>query len=361
MNFDPISFLEDAVRIPSHEDPTEMRGLLVQTLEAADVAVEVDDVGNTIASKESGDAGPHVVLNTHIDTVPPHVEFSREEDDSVVRGRGACDAKGPLAALLGGFLAVAPETGSVTLAVTPDEEVNSTGADALAFDPDPDAVIVGEPTDLDVCNAAKGRFQATVNVRGANAHAAEPQEGVNAVRAAGDCLVALDSFDDRDDSPAPSESLGAPTLTPTTIEGGTATNQVPADCSFVVDRRSVPPETAEGFRESLETHLRAHVGTDAGVDVALAERDTPFLAAFETPSDAAVVRALADASGGAVRPFYAATEASYFAGVAPTVVFGPGVLADDEGAVAHAPREYVRVADVEAATDAVEATLRALL
>ncbi|WP_435179748.1 M20 family metallopeptidase [Halorussus sp. AFM4] len=371
MSFDPIEFLERAVRTPSHEDVTAMRDLLVETLDSADadVAVEVDGAGNTVAVRDSGRDGPHVVLNTHIDTVPPHVPFERDGagTDDVVRGRGSCDAKGPLAAMLAAFLGAAPERGRVTLAVSPDEETDSTGAAALFDDgspadlgPDPDAVIVGEPTELDVCNAAMGRFQATVTVRGANAHAAEPESGVNAVRAAGDLLRALDDFDDREDRPGASDALGAPTLTPTTVEGGTATNQVPAECSFVVDRRSVPPETAEGFRAALADHLRARAPPDVEVEVALAERDTPFLAAFETPADEPVVRALRDAGGGEVRPFGAATEASYFAEVAPTVVFGPGALADDEGAVAHAPREYVRVAEVERAGEAIEATLAEL-
>ncbi|UPV99290.1 M20 family metallopeptidase [Halorussus gelatinilyticus] len=376
MTFDPIDFLEDAVQTPSHEDATEMRELLVETLESADgadrdscpdsgsdqdpdVRVSVDDAGNTLAVRDAGRDGPHVVLNTHIDTVPPHVEFSR--DGEVIRGRGSCDAKGPLAAMLAAFLGVEVERGRLTLAVTPDEETDSTGAAALDFDPEPDAVIVGEPTELDVCNAAKGRFQATVTVRGANAHAAEPESGVNAVRAAGGLLSALDSFDDREDRPDASDALGDSTLTPTTIEGGTATNQVPAECSFVVDRRSVPPETAEGFRDALADHLRAHAPADVSVEVTLAERDTPFLAAFETPTDAELVRTLRESSGGTVRPFGAATEASYFASLAPTVVFGPGALADDEGAVAHAPREYVRVADVERAGEAIEATLATLL
>ncbi|NHN58003.1 MULTISPECIES: M20 family metallopeptidase [Halorussus] len=369
MSFDPIAFLERAVQTPSHEDVTEMRDLLVETLESADadVSVDVDDAGNTVAVRDSGREGPHVVLNTHVDTVPPHVPFERRgegTDDDIVRGRGSCDAKGPLAAMLAAFLGAAPERGRVTLAVSPDEETDSTGAAALFDDdspaglgPAPDAVIVGEPTELDVCNAAMGRFQATVTVRGANAHAAEPESGVNAVRAAGDLLASLDDFDDREDRPGESDALGAPTLTPTTIEGGTATNQVPAACSFVVDRRSVPPETAEGFRSALADHLRARAPPDVEVDVALAERDTPFLAAFETPADDPVVRTLRDAGGGEVRPFGAATEASYFAEVAPTVVFGPGALADDEGAVAHAPREYVRVADVERAADALRETL----
>ncbi|TKX78268.1 succinyl-diaminopimelate desuccinylase, partial [Halorubrum sp. SD626R] len=64
--------------------------------------------------------------------------------------------------------------------------------------------------------------------------------------------------------------------------------------------------------------------------------------------------------GGAVRPFGAATEASYFA-PAPTVVFGPGDLADETGAVAHAEREYVRVREVEAAAESVERSVAALL
>lgn len=351
--FDRISFLEQAVRTESHESVGEMRTLLVETLDSAGVSSRVDDAGNILAERGSAESGPHIVLNTHIDTVPPHVPFSRDDDE--IRGRGSCDAKGSLAVLLDAFLAVDPERGRVTLAVTPDEETNSTGAAAL--DVDADAVIVGEPTGLDVCNSARGRFQATVTLQGANAHAANPEDGVNAVGALSPVLEVLNSFDEGDEHP----ELGAPTLTPTTVEGGTATNQVPADCSFVVDRRSVPPEGAEEFRENLEVHLQKTAPAEVDVAVALAERDTPFLEAFETPADSWLARTLRDASDGEVRPFGAATEASYFARVAPTVVFGPGMLADEEGAVAHAPREYVRVADVTAAADAVTETLRELL
>jgi acetylornithine deacetylase len=371
MSFDPIDFLETAVQTPSHEEVTEMRDLLVSTLEAAGVEPEVDDAGNTLAVRDSGREGPHVVLNTHIDTVPPHVEYERDDgadDGGVIRGRGSCDAKGPLAAILAAFLGVEPERGRVTLAVTPDEETETAGARALSFDPDPDAVIVGEPTELDACNAAKGRFQAHVTVSGENAHAANPESGINAVRTAGDLLAAFDTFGEREDTPEPSEFLGAPTLTPTTVEGGTAANQVPAECEVVVDRRSVPAETAEGFRDALADHLWEHAPEAVGVEVALAEWKMPFLEAFETPADAEVVEQVQDAveqlrdvDGGEVRPFEAATEASYFAEVAPTVVFGPGALADDEGPVAHSPREYVRVAEVERAADALEATLATLL
>ncbi|WP_248896598.1 M20 family metallopeptidase [Haloplanus halobius] len=364
--FDPIAFLDSAVRIDSHADVTEMRSFLVDTLAAHGHDPTVDDAGNTLATKGSG--SPHVVLNTHIDTVSPHVPYER--DDGIIRGRGSCDAKGPLAALLSAFFATDPD-GRLTLAVTPDEEVYSTGAAALdltvlpGVDADTaDAYIVGEPTGLDVCTAAKGRFEGTVALSGTNAHAAEPESGVNAVAAAEGALAAIRGFDaDRDPHP----DLGPATLTPTVIEGGDATNQVPADCAITVDRRSVPPESAAGFRDALETAVADAVPDDVGVTFDLTERPTPFLEAFATDADEPVVRHLSaaaervtDGAGGAVRPFTAATEASYFA-PAPTVVFGPGVLADDEGPVAHADREYVRVADVERAATALSDALDALV
>jgi acetylornithine deacetylase/succinyl-diaminopimelate desuccinylase-like protein len=353
--FDTVGFHERAVRTASHEDVTEMRALLFETLEDHGTEPRVDDAGNVLASRGDGN-GPHLALNTHIDTVPPHVEYARDGD--VASGRGACDAKGPLAALLDAFLACDPGNGRVTLAVTPDEETISTGAAAL--DLDADGYIVGEPTGLDVCTAARGRFEGTVSLSGVAAHAAEPESGVNAVAALAPLFRAVETFDD-EYGPGEHEQLGGPTLTVTTVEGGEATNQVPAECRFTLDRRSVPPETADGFAAEITEHLRAHAPERVGVEFALKDRPTPFLEAWATDPDAPLARRLVEESGGVARPFTAATEASYFAEDAPTVVFGPGVLADEEGAVAHAEREYVKLSEVEEAAAAVRRTLDALL
>ena len=396
--FDPVSFLEAAVQIPSHESVEEMREFVVETLDRFGVETEV--VEGCVVAEKSSDVpadGPHLVLNTHLDTVTPHVPFERgpardderggdcasveaseREVQTVIRGRGACDAKGPLAALLSGFLAVDPDRGRITLALTPDEEALSLGAAALTGRlPDTDdrldgdLFLVGEPTGLDACTAAKGRFQATVELSGTAAHAAE-FAGANAVAAAENALAAIRTFDDGADA---HPQLGPPKLTPTVIEGGGATNQVPADCEITVDRRSVPPEGAAEFRSALATAVRESLAADRDVDVAaaLTERESPFLEAFATDPDHELVSAVAAAAraggdavglpsdrGGGVRPFGAATEASYFA-PAPTVVFGPGDIADESGAVAHAEREYVRVREVEAAATAVERAVAALL
>ena len=352
MSFDPLAFHERAVRTPSHESVDAMRDLLVGTLDDHGVPSTVDDAGNVLASKGAGTDDRHVVLNTHVDTVPPHVPFSRDGD--LVRGRGSCDAKGPLAALLDAFLTADPDY-RLTLAVTPDEETASTGADHLTLDGD--AYVVGEPTGLDVCTAARGRFEGSVTVRGEAGHAAHPESGVNAVAGAEGVLRALRTFDD-EYGPATHDQLGGPTLTPTRIAGGEAVNQIPAGCRVDVDRRSVPPETAEGFESALNDHLRT-AAPDADATFALTDRETPFLEAFATDADDPLVEAFRASGAGEIRPFEAATEASYFA-PAPTVVFGPGVLSDEAGPVAHAEREYVSRGAIERAAAVLDDVLAAL-
>ena len=364
MSFDALEFHREAVQTPSHEDVTAMREYLVETLEAAGHEPTVDEAGNVLATRGEEDAedpeSSHVVLNTHIDTVPPHVPYER--DGSIVKGRGSCDAKGPLAALLDAFLAadVDDGDGTLTLAITPNEETTQAGAAFLKDRLEADAVIVGEPTDLDVCIAARGQFEGQVTVTGAAAHAAKPEKGANAIRAAAPILAAMDTFDEAAGTPS-HELLGDPTLTATMIEGGEAHNQVPAECRITFDRRSVPPEESEDVPPALEAHLRNALPEGFGIAVSLLPRETPLLEAFATDTDEAVVQALVDASGGEARPFGAATEASFFAEVAPTVVFGPGVLADEDGAVAHSEREYVDVEEIEAAATAVRETVETLL
>ena len=358
MIFDVADFHREAVEIPSHEDVGAMRDLLVETLAAGGVESTVDDWGNVVAARgqPSDQADWHLVFNTHVDTVPPHVPYGRDGD--VVRGRGACDAKGPLAAMVGAFLAADLGAGRLTLAVTPDEETTQTGAAHLADRLSADGYVVGEPTDLDVCTAARGQFEGTVTIHGESGHAASPGSGANAIAAAEAVLGGMATYD-AERGPGEHEALGEPLLTPTMIEGGEATNQIPAECRITFDRRSVPPETSAAFPTALETHLRPLVPDQVSLSVDLIRPGTPFPEAFATDPNADLVAAIRRAGAGDVRPFGAATEASHFAADAPTVVFGPGVLADEDGPVAHAEREYVDLAQVRRARDVLVALLEA--
>ena len=357
MTFDPLSFHREAVDTPSHEAVTAMRALLLDTLEADGFDPTVDEEGNVLVSRQAGD-GPHLVLNTHIDTVSPHVPY--EQDGDVVRGRGACDAKGSLAALLDAFFTADLLSGTLTLAVTPNEETTQVGGAHLGETLSADGYIVGEPTGLDVCVAARGQFEGSVTITGESAHASDPSAGVNAIRAVAPVVQAMESYDETR-GPGEHELLGWPTLTPTTIEGGEAINQVPGTCTITFDRRTVPPEDRDEFLADLEAHLSEWVPTEYGIAVDALRPDMPWPPAFATDRDAPLVEILETASGGEVRAFGAAAEAAYFADDAPTVVFGPGVLADDDGPVAHADREYVRQSEIEDAASAVRATVEELL
>lgn len=358
MAFDRDAFHREAVRTPSHEDVGAMRELLVETLAEEGHDPVIDEVGNVVATRgPTGDDRPHLVLNTHIDTVGPHVPCERDGD--VVRGRGACDAKGPLAALLDAFFTASIDGGRLTLAITPDEETSQFGGSHLGDTLTADGYIVGEPTDLDVCTAARGVFGCHVTIHGESAHASNPADGSNAISGVGPLLEALERYDEQR-GPPDHDLLGAAALTPTHIEGGGALNQVPAECTLSLDRRLVPPETIDEFVESLRTHLEGSLPGQYDFEVRPAFPDSPDPDAFATDPDAELVQTLAGASGGEIRPFGAASDASYFADAAPTVVFGPGVLADEDGPVAHADREYVRRSDVESAANAVRSTIETI-
>lgn len=155
--------------------------------------------------------------------------------------------------------------------------------------------------------------------------------------------------------------LGAPVLSPTWIQGGGPLSQIPAECTVSFDRRSVPPETSAGFFTALTRFLEQEPPAECAVQVEPAYPDSPDPDAFVTDRDAKLVQTLTDVSGGEIRAFGAATEASYFAPHAPTVVFGLGELSDANGPVAHSDREYVRLSDVTAAAEAVKATMESVL
>jgi acetylornithine deacetylase/succinyl-diaminopimelate desuccinylase len=358
VTFDRETFHREAVSTASHEDVSAMRTLLVETLIDSGHEPKVDDVGNAIVTRDTGIVGPHIVLNTHVDTVPPHLPYERDGD--VVRGRGSCDAKGPLAAFVDAFCAASLERGKLTLAVSPDEETSQFGGEQLAETLSPDGVIVGEPTGLDVCIAARGSFGGHVTLVGESAHASEPESGRNAINAVGPLVEAMARFDE-ECGPDVHEVLGGPVLSPTRIQGGGPLNQIPAECMVSFDRRSVPPETSARFFTRLTQFLENELPVEYTVQVDPAYPESPNPEAFVTDREAVLVQTLADVSGGEVRAFGAATEASYFAPHAPTVVFGPGELTDADGPVAHSDREYVRLSEIESAASILKTTIETIL
>lgn len=359
VTFDRDAFHRTAIQTPSHEEVSEMRELLIETLDSEGHDPDVDKMGNVLATRGSDESiGTHLVLNTHIDTVPPHIPYDRDGD--IVRGRGACDAKGPLAALLDAFFSASINDGQITLAITANEETSQLGGAYLGETLTADGYIVGEPTDLDVCPAARGSFGGHVTIFGESAHASDPDAGSNPLRAVGTVIEALEQYDEHS-GPGEHDLLGKPSITPTRVEGGGPLNQIPAACTVSFDRRGVPPETVDEFVDTLRTYLDRWIPQEYEFAVKPAYPDSANPDAFATDVDAALVQTLSDVSGGEVRAFGAATEASYFAHHGPTVVFGPGVLADSEGPVAHSDREYIKRSDIAEAAEVLRRTIERLV
>lgn len=353
---DPVGFLEETVPIESNESVGRMREYLIENLTDA----RTHDSGCVVAEKGSDDRGETVVLNTHMDTVAPHVPYER--DEGVVRGRGSCDAKGPLAAMVAAYESFDTSNNdrAVRLVVSPDEEAVSRGLyEYMRAEggEDIEFAVVGEPTNLDVCTAAKGRFEATVEFIGESAHAAS-DGGTSAVSCASEGVRRLEEIEHSRD-----ELLGESRLTVTRFDGGEATNRVPERATLTLDRRPVPPESAEEFVALVEEALDSDGRIACEYEVRLADRPTPFLEAFRTDGGDEKVRRLREAieeagQGAKIRPFGAATEASYLAQHAPVVVFGPGAISEDDGTpVAHSEREYVETEEVRKAADALTSFL----
>jgi acetylornithine deacetylase len=165
---------------------------------------------------------PVVTLSTHMDTVPPF--FSSREDSEFIWGRGACDAKGIIAAMVcAAQQLVASGVRNVGLLFVVGEERNSAGAALAAQNPRGSKYLVnGEPTENKLALASKGVLRYELNARGKMAHSAYPELGESAIEALLDGLESLRHV------PLPTDSLlGPSTMNIGTISGGRAPNVIP--------------------------------------------------------------------------------------------------------------------------------------
>ncbi len=167
---------------------------------------------------------PRVWLSTHMDTVPPFI--APTEDDEKIYGRGACDAKGIIAAQITAAEQLRAEgVDDIGLLYTVEEERASTGAKAANLHPIAakcEFMINGEPTDNDLAIGSKGTFRLSIKTAGKAAHSAYPEEGDSAIE------TLLNILDDIRQTRFPNdEFFGETTVNIGTISGGLALNIIP--------------------------------------------------------------------------------------------------------------------------------------
>ena len=194
----------------------------------------VDGRANLLATPAAAD--PEVVFSTHIDCVPPF--FPSRIEGGVLYGRGACDAKGILAAEIGALDRLrARGERRVGLLVVVGEEHGSPGARAANRLPTRCRHLInGEPTDNRLAAATKGVYRVQLSAAGRAAHSAYPELGESAVEKLLDALLALRTLD------LPTDPvLGTTTYTVGLLSGGVAPNVVPPAAEADVNFRTVGP------------------------------------------------------------------------------------------------------------------------
>jgi acetylornithine deacetylase/succinyl-diaminopimelate desuccinylase family protein len=321
---------------------------------------------------EIGREGPSLVLNSHLDTVPPGDPslwatdpLTPVERDGCLYGRGAGDAKGPLAAMVLAFerLARRPHLpGRVVLMAVGGEERGGLGSKAeVARGVRAGAAIVGESTGLVPMIAHKGVLRLELEVHGRAAHASDPERGVNAIVGMARVVTALETLAGSVRRRAEAHT-GQPSLVISTIAGGVALNVIPARCTISIDRRVVPTETeSEARQEILQA---AGAALPAGTGARLEARTVRFVPPALTDPRASIVAAATEAACSVLeRPvtaagFTATCDMTYLVNQAgiPTVILGPGNLE-----VAHQANEHIHTADVARAVEVYVRTADAWL
>ncbi|HEV2673416.1 MAG TPA: acetylornithine deacetylase [Aliidongia sp.] len=308
---------------------------------------------------------PGIVLSGHTDVVPVDGQdwtsdpFELVQKDGKLYGRGASDMKGFLGVVLAKtpeFVRRQPKT-PLHLAFTYDEEVGCLGVRTLLADlarrpVRPRACVVGEPTLMKPVIGHKGKQSVRCHVHGLECHSALAHQGVNAVEAAAELVAYLKGMARRFRDQGPFDPDYSPPYTTVhtgKIQGGTALNIVPKDCSFDFEFRYLPSEDpamlfgeVQRFAaEKLLPEMRA-ISAAAGFDF----QELSGMAGLDMSSEDEVTRLVMQLSGanGTGKVSFGTEGGLYQEFGIPTIVCGPGSIEQ-----AHKPDEWIEIEQLVAA------------
>lgn len=369
-----VELAKNLIRIPSETGQEKaVADWVFQYFADQDIPVQmvqtVEERPNVIASI-GGTKAPHIVLNGHLDTVPIANPAAWETDpyNPVVQGncligRGSCDMKGACAViayvitLLYELSRNVELKGSVSAQLVVDEEKGGDfGTQYLISQmkagelPRPDYALIGEKSRNKIRNAERGVFQLQITFTGRASHTCDARwKGINAIEKAAKAILVLQR-----DLENFHPSVGFPVISVNQITGGKVNNQVPADCTITVDRRTVPGESKEQVLEEIKQLFYEIAADDADFvyeirPLVSEDGKDQYDPANITEPDSELVTTVQE-----VLRKYVGQEPEFFVDWAgatdgrfyryegiQTVGFGP----DGEGA--HGSNEYVRIETLE--------------
>ncbi|MEX0975253.1 MAG: M20 family metallopeptidase [Bacillota bacterium] len=377
-----LDYLRELIACQSVNPPgleTGAAEYVAQTARALGATVSLPEAAsgrnNVVARWKFGDGPKNLMLHAHLDVVPPSGKwtddpFAMSVKNGKAYGRGACDTKGSLAAMLTAVEMLLKEdtnglNGTLTILGVVGEETGGIGTQHFLRTSEVDSAnsvaVVGEPTNLDVVVAHKGISRRKVTFSGKAGHASEPEKAENAIYKAAQVAVAIKELN-RKLSQNPHPLVGPPCVSATVIHGGVKDNVIPDNCELSIDRRRIPGEDDH----QLDRELRAIMDglskqgdpVDGKIEVLGSDKEPtsidgshPFvqLVLGEVNNALKTHRSPEALACGTDMPFLIA------AGV-PTVVLGPGAVAQ-----AHTVDEFVEISQVVAAVGIYAAIARKVL
>ncbi|PQM56669.1 MAG: acetylornithine deacetylase [Rhodobacteraceae bacterium] len=307
--------------------------------------------------------GPTILLAGHLDTVGvegykdpfiPRIKGDR------IYGRGACDMKGGLAAILETvrilIKAKISINGDIIIAGIVDEEDAMVGSKYFGqYGPKIDFAIVAEPTDLTICPRHKGQICFGMKTYGRAAHSSMPHNGINAIYHM--CMVIkklrelAENLTQREIDPI----SGYPSLSVGVIRGGSHHSAVPDFCEIEIDRRTVFGETKDSVMSEFEGIFEELKNKIPDFNYEIAE-PTLFVPPLKTPQQSPLIVAIVNATrelfpeAKEIKTFPGSTDAPNFN--CPAVIFGAGNLKQ-----CHSLSEYISIEDLRQAVKIYTRTL----
>jgi acetylornithine deacetylase len=314
---------------------------------------------NILVRYDAPNASRTILFDVHQDTVPTDgmtiAPFDPVISGGRLYGRGACDVKGSMAAMLVAFERLWTErpkgSASVVLACTVDEEFTHKGSTSLASSAHgADLGIVAEPTRLNLVHCHKGAVRWKVRTKGVACHSSRPDQGINAIYRMGEVLPILASIAEALATSSPDPILGPPSLSVGRIEGGQSVNVVPDWCEVEIDRRVIPGEVPLECLARVRQEVAQRLGNPDWLEFSEPWVEMPALRPNITPWLDPIRSAVATATGRSPEVFGVpfGTDAGPL-GVTglPCLVFGPGDIAQ-----AHTKDEWIELDQVAQAAEA---------
>ena len=364
-----LSMLVDLIRIPSQNPPGEEQRIAEYCAQQCrriglDTQLLTREGGrNTVIASLPGTLGkPTLLYHAHLDTVPAGDRsrwkfdpFSGHIENGKIFGRGACDTKNDIAAMLEVAEAIVRAKvnikGKLVFCFAADEEAGGHQGTGYALSQgylkDVDMVIAGEQTELRAGIAEKGVATILIRTKGVSAHASRiTEESPNAISKMAKILCAIDKGYLPMLKTKKHRLLGIPTCNAGVIEGGTKSNVVAEQCRLQLDCRFLPGERAEDIVKQLEGLIERLRQEDSHLEatVELIREAIPFEIVEEAPLVQQLRQATKKVKGVdlGVTGYYPASDGRFFAGRdIPTVVFGSG-----SSLQAHTTDEYVEIDQV---------------